>query len=215
MTRVLSLAAAFSFGSLSLFSASCSDDPVTILASTGDAGSDEGTASDADAETTVDATTDAPTADADPLEDVAVELTVSDEDFLCLTEWEGVRGFFLTNLLGDTAEAIRIAEGGFEEPAPVGTVIQLIPLEAMVKLAPGSSSATNDWEYFILQNTTEGSTITSRGFEDISNIAGTCNSCHSGAVERDFVCEDTGLCAAGALPRDLVDSMVENDPRCD
>ncbi|MFT6628711.1 MAG: hypothetical protein ACJA1R_001985 [Flavobacteriales bacterium] len=139
---------------------------------------------------------------------------VNEADFGCLTEWEGVRGFYMTNLLGNSAESLRIAEAGFAEPAPVGTVVQLIPQEAMVKLCPGTRPATNDWEYFVLGASAEGTTITERGFEDIENAAGTCNSCHAGATARDFICEDTLLCAAAALPRPIVDQLVAGDPRC-
>lgn len=204
--------------SVSLFAA-CSDDdptPVTTAEDTGatdvsvDATDDTATDVVADVETDL-----SPDTAPDAVEDVVEEFTVTDEDFACLTEWEGVRGFYMSNLLGNTAEAVRIAEGGFAEPAPVGTVVQLIPQEAMVKLPAGTSPSTNDWEYFLLQNNAGGSSITERGFEDIANVAGTCNSCHVGAAERDFICEDTLLCAAAALPRAIVDQLVESDPRCD
>lgn len=167
-------------------------------------------------DTTSDATTDVDgdvVADAQP--DVPTELTVSEADFDCLTNWEGVRGFFLTNLLGDTAEAVRVAEGGFAEPTPVGTIVQLVPFEAMVKLPTGSSPETNDWEYFLLSNTSAGTEIVERGFAEVENLAGSCNGCHANAASRDFICEDTGLCAAAALPRDVVDQLVEGDPRCE
>ncbi|MFT6395997.1 MAG: hypothetical protein ACJAYU_000739 [Bradymonadia bacterium] len=201
----------------------CSDDDTTPVETTGDTGTTDvsNDASDTAADTAVDTALDsvedvALDGEQDVAEeDIVEEFAVSDDDFSCLTEWEGVRGFYMTNLLGNTAEAIRIAEEGFVESAPVGTVVQLIPQEAMVKLPAGTSPATNDWEYFILQNNPGGSAITERGFEDISNVAGTCNGCHVGAAERDFICEDTLLCAAAALPRALVDSLVENDPRCD
>ncbi len=200
----------------------CSDDdpaPTTIVEDTGAPDVSEDVAPDAVEDAGSDASDVAPDAAPDAIEDAVVdvveEFEVTGDVFECLTDWEGVRGFYLTNLLGNTAEAVRIAEAGFAEPAPVGTVVQLIPQEAMVKLPDGTSPSTNDWEYFILQNNQGGSAITERGFEDISNVAGTCNSCHSGAAERDFICEDTMLCAAAALPRELVDSLVENDPRCD
>ena len=214
MTQVSRLALVLSLGSISALTA-CSDDPES--ASAADAGADEGSSTDADVAPEPDVASDtaADIPAADTVEDVSTELTITEADFECLTDWEPVRGFFLTNLLGNTAESVRVAEGGFAEPAPVGTVIQLVPIEAMVKLPAGSSPSTNDWEYFLLQNNPSGSTITERGFEEVSNLAGTCNSCHANAAERDFVCEDTGLCAAAALPRDLVDQMVESDPRCD
>jgi hypothetical protein len=215
VTKFLSFASTLYLGSAALLAASCADEQASVLDDTQDTGSDEGSSADAGADTTPDTATDVPANDVDVVEEVPVEFTVSDEDFECLTDWEPVRGFFLTNLLGDTANAVRIAEGGFEEAAPVGTVIQLVPQEAMVKLSPGTSPDTNDWEYFVLQNNLRGTSIIERGFEAVANVAGTCNSCHSGASTRDFVCEDTGLCAAAALPRELIDLAVDNDPRCD
>ena len=136
-------------------------DPIDVGS---DTPSDVAATPDAEADATPDVT-----ADAEP---DATELTITAEDFDCLTNWEGVRGFFLTNLLGETAEAVRVAEGGFAEPAPVGTIVQLVPFEAMVKLPPGSSPETNDWEYFLLSNTSVGTEIVERGFAEVENLAG-------------------------------------------
>jgi hypothetical protein len=136
------------------------------------------------------------------------------EDFGCLKAWTPVRGFYLTNLLGLEAEAVAVAEAGFVEAVPPGTVIQLVPLEAMVKGLPGSRPETDDWEFFLLSYTAAGTVIEQRGGVEVENAAGSCASCHFGASERDLVCEQTGLCSAAAVPRVIVDRLVENDPRC-
>lgn len=138
----------------------------------------------------------------------------SAEDFDCLTNWTAVRGFYVTNALGLESETTRIAEEGFVEPLPPGTIIQLVPQEAMVKLLPGTLPETNDWEYFNLTASAEGTTIRERGGAEVSNPAGSCFGCHAGAAERDFICEDTGLCADAAVPRNIVDVLVESDARC-
>ena len=150
-------------------------------------------------------------ADAPPLPDA---FSMTAEDFRCITDYEAVRGFFISNELGRLDEAIAAAEADFAVDVPPGTVIQLIPQEAMVKGLPGSSPATDDWEFFILNPTADGTVITDRGFTEISNVAGTCWGCHVGASDRDGVCEQTGLCADAALPRNIVDTLVESDQRC-
>ena len=148
--------------------------------------------------------------------DVALPSTfeATAEDFGCLKAWTPVRGFYLTNLLGLEAEAVAIAEAGFVEPLPPGTVIQLVPLEAMVKGLPGSRPETDDWEFFLLSYTAAGTVIEQRGGVEVENAAGSCAGCHFGAADRDLVCEQTGLCSAAAVPRVIVDRLVENDPRC-
>jgi hypothetical protein len=138
----------------------------------------------------------------------------SAEDFGCLTDWTGVRGFFLTNLHGRTDEAIAVAEAGFLGEVPPGTIVQLIPTEAMVKLAPGALPETGDWEYLLLATGRGQTTIEQRGGAEVSNPAGTCYGCHLGALSRDYICEDSGLCSAGNVPRSVVDRLVANDTRC-
>ncbi len=137
-------------------------------------------------------------------------------DFDCLTSGRSVRGFWLSNPLGQAYEdeAVRIAEAGMVERLPAGTIIQLIPQEAMVKLPEGSDPETGDWEYFNLAVSAEGTTIVERGGAEVSNAAGSCLSCHAGAIERDYVCEQTGLCADAAIPRTIVDALVGDDQRC-
>ena len=139
-----------------------------------------------------------------------------ESDFRCLTQGRAVRGFWLSNPLGEAYEdeAVRIAEAGMMEALPPSTMIQLVPQEAMVKLLPGSDPETGDWEYFNLAVDSTGTTILERGGAEVSNSAGSCLGCHAGAMERDYVCEQTGLCAAAAVPRAIVDALVEADERC-
>ena len=67
-----------------------------------------------------------------------------------------VRGFFVDNRLGHLDEAVAIAEANEGGTYPVGTILQLVPQEAMVKRRRASSPATNDWEFFSLDVTPEG-----------------------------------------------------------
>ena len=100
------------------------------------------------------------------------------------------------------------------EALPPGTMIQLVPQEAMVKLLPGTDPETGDWEYFNLEVSSNGTRIVERGGAEVSNGAGSCLGCHAGAIERDYVCEQTGLCAAAAIPRNIIDALVAGDERC-
>jgi hypothetical protein len=146
------------------------------------------------------------------VEDVEVEAG----DFTALADMTPVRGFFVYNLLGNTDEAVAVAEDPGGGVYPVGTVIQLIPQEAMVKRAEGFSPETNDWEFFTLDATSAGTTIVSRGGAEVVNrFSGTsCSGCHSAAEPQfDMVCEDTHGCAPLGVPDDVITTIQQSDPR--
>ena len=145
-------------------------------------------------------------------EDVEVEAT----DFTALADMSPVRGFFVNNLLGHLDEAVAVAEDPDGGVYPVGTVIQLIPQEAMVKRAEGFSPDTNDWEFFTLEPTPAGTTIVSRGGAEVINrFSGTsCSGCHSAAEPQfDMVCEDTHGCAPLGVPESVITAIQQSDPR--
>ena len=146
------------------------------------------------------------------VEDVEVEAT----DFMALADMSPVRGFFVNNLLGHLDEAVAVAEDPDGGVYPVGTVIQLIPQEAMVKRAEGFSPDTNDWEFFTLEPTPAGTTIVSRGGAEVINrFSGTsCSGCHSAAEPQfDMVCEDTHGCAPLGVPESVITAIQQSDPR--
>jgi hypothetical protein len=179
-------------------------------------GNDTNTADAGDGSTASPDPADGSTASPDPeLPPLPESWTATADDFDCLTRWQPVRGFYLTNVLGREELALQIANDGFQDQLPPGTIIQLVPQEAMVKLLPGTNPETGDWEYFNLTVDENGTNINQRGGAEVSNPAGSCLSCHAGAIERDYVCEATGLCAAAAVPRNIVDALVQGDPRCD
>ncbi len=146
------------------------------------------------------------------VEDVEVEAA----DFTALADMTPVRGFFVNNLLGHLDEAVAVAEDPDGGVYPVGTVIQLIPQEAMVKRAEGFSPDTNDWEFFTLEPTPAGTTIVSRGGAEVINrFSGTsCSGCHSAAEPQfDMVCEDTHGCAPLGVPESVITAIQQSDPR--
>jgi hypothetical protein len=95
---------------------------------------------------------------------------------------------------------------------PEGTIIRLIPGEAMVKRSKAAFPQSNGWEYFALTVTPQGTTVRARGYE-ASNGLGTCQSCHSGAAKGDYICASGG-CAAVPLTEERIATIQNNDPRC-
>ncbi len=150
-------------------------------------------------------------------ETTAVEDVVVDaDDFEALADMTAVRGFFVDNVAGDLEGTLAVANDPEGGTYPVGTVIQLIPQEAMVKRAPGFDPDSNDWEFFTLDVTASGTTIVTRGGSEVINrFSGTsCAGCHSAAEPQfDFVCEDDHGCAPLPVGDDVITAIQNADPR--
>ncbi len=144
-------------------------------------------------------------------EDFVAEAT----DFRNLHTMTKVRGFYLDNRLGHLDEALAVADSPDGGEYPVGTILQLVPQEAMVKRRVGFDPATNDWEFFFLTVSPEGTVISVRGTDEVQNrFGGNCASCHAPAGKRfDFVCEDDHGCAPLPIGEDLITAIQESDPR--
>ena len=83
-------------------------------------------------------------------------------DFECVLRWTMVGGYRITNKLGhDPLPIANNPTGG--GPFPVGTIIQIVPTEAMVKRRVGFNAMTHDWEFFSLGVSSSGTTINMRG----------------------------------------------------
>jgi len=146
------------------------------------------------------------------VEDVVVEAGA----FKPLADMTAVRGFFVDNVAGDLEGTLAVANDPGGGAYPVGTVIQLIPQEAMVKRAPGFDPDSNDWEFFTLDVTATGTTIVTRGGSEVINrFSGTsCAGCHSAAEPQfDFVCENNHGCAPLPVGDDVIKSIQDADPR--
>lgn len=96
---------------------------------------------------------------------------------------------------------------------PDGTVIRMIPQEAMVKRATWQFPDSNGWEYFALAVTPQGTTVRSSG-PYAENRLGACHSCHAKAASFDFVCERGHGCATVPLTDEQIASLQKADPRC-
>jgi|SoiMethySBSTD1v2_1073268.scaffolds.fasta_scaffold02895_5 hypothetical protein len=151
-------------------------------------------------------------ADTPPVADVVVDAA----DFRPLADMTAVRGFFVDNVAGDLDATLAVARDPGSGPYPVGSLIQLIPQEAMVKRAPGFDPASNDWEFFTLDTTAAGTRIVTRGGSEVVNrfTASSCAGCHSAAdAEFDLVCEDDHGCAPLPVGDDIIAAIQAADPR--
>lgn len=143
-------------------------------------------------------------------------LEITEASFGCIRDLKAVRGYFVGNLIGDidaTVAAANNADGG---QYPPGSVVQLVPGEAMVKHYPGYNAATNDWEFFELIPSATGTKINVRGSTEVVNqFGGNCLSCHAQAEKKwDMICEQTHGCAPIPVTPVMARAIQNTDPRC-
>jgi hypothetical protein len=143
-------------------------------------------------------------------------IAVDENTFECITEMTPVRGFFVDNLLGDLEATLAVANSASGGSWPTGSMVQLVPTEVMIKQPEGTSPATNDWEFFELAVSAEGSEIVTRGFTDVVNrFGGNCLGCHVKAEPQwDMICETGHGCDPIPLSREMLTTIQQNDPRC-
>lgn len=145
----------------------------------------------------------------------ATKVEVSEASFSCIRNMTPVRGFFVGNLKGDIAATRAVAEAG-SGVYPVGSVVQLVPTEAMVKREPGFSALTKDWEFFELNVSAEGTKIAVRGTtQAVNRFGGNCLTCHIKArPEFDLICEQTHGCDPIPVTPVMARAIQKTDPRC-
>jgi hypothetical protein len=141
---------------------------------------------------------------------------VTDASFRCMRQMAQVRHFYVDNLLGNVMDTVKVANAPKGAVYPTGSVVQLVPTEAMVKRESGFSPATGDWEFFELEVSEQGTRIAKRGFADVNNRFGkNCFSCHAPAREHyDFVCESDHGCEPIPIDRQMTGALQRSDPRC-
>ena len=141
---------------------------------------------------------------------------VNDDTFDCIREMTPVRGFYVDNLSGNLEGTLAVANAADGGVYPPGSLVQLVPGEAMVKHAPGVSPATNDWEFFELDTSETGTKIRKRGYADVVNrFGGNCLACHAKAEPKwDMICETDHGCDPIPLTRDILVLLQKTDPRC-
>jgi hypothetical protein len=147
---------------------------------------------------------------------VSPDVEIQATSFRCITTMTPVRHFYVDNLRGDLAATLAAANSPTGAVYPPGSVIQLVPGEAMVKRSKGFNTATRDWEFFELDVSKDGTQIRKRGFADVVNrFGGNCFACHIAArPEWDLVCEADHGCKPIPLTRAMSGALQRTDPRC-
>ena len=143
-------------------------------------------------------------------------LEITEASFGCIRDMKAVRGYFVGNLIGDVDATLAAANNLDGAQYPPGSVVQLVPGEAMVKHYPGYNAATNDWEFFELIPSAAGTRINVRGSTDVVNqFGGNCLSCHVQADKKwDMICEQTHGCAPIPVTPLMAKAIQNTDPRC-
>ena len=146
----------------------------------------------------------------------AESVQVENGTFGCIRDMSPVRGFFVGSLQGNLDETLAVANAG-SGTYPVGSLVQLVPGEAMVKREAGFSPATSDWEFFELDVSADNTTISKRGFADVANkFGGNCFGCHIKAnADRDLICETGHGCDPIPLTPTMLKAIQNTDPRCE
>lgn len=144
-------------------------------------------------------------------------LEITEASFGCIRDMKPVRGFYVGNLLGDVDATIAAANAPDGARYPVGSVVQLVPGEAMVKHPAGYDAATNDWEFFELDvKPGQPTKIRVRGTTEVVNqFGGNCLSCHAPAAQKwDMICEQTHGCLPIPVTPVMARAIQKTDPRC-
>jgi hypothetical protein len=148
----------------------------------------------------------------------AQDLTVSEDSFGCILDMPKVRNTRFKH--ADPAklkEAMKIFRDSVPDTEyPVGTILQLVPFEAMVKHPQEKFPKSNGWEFFALEVSEAGTKIIDRGGENVLNILlkAPCFSCHQPAATFDFVCEKGHGCAPLSIDDQQIADLQKADLRC-
>lgn len=146
----------------------------------------------------------------------AADITVSEDSFGCIRDWTKVRNTYIKH---DDSQKLEEAVRIFKESVPnkeypVGTFLQLLPDEAMVKHQRQQFPETNGWEFFHLDLSEQGAKIKTRGADTVNFQGVRCFSCHQPAAKFDFVCEKGHGCAPVPLDDKKIAELQSKDPRC-
>lgn len=146
----------------------------------------------------------------------AQTLKVDAGSFRCIRQMTPVRHFYVDNLSGQIEATLAAANAKSGAIYPPGSVVQLVPTEAMVKREKGFNPATGDWEFFDLDISENATRIRARGFAEVNNRFGkNCFTCHVPAREPwDFICESGHGCEPIPIDHTMTGALQRSDPRC-
>src|SRR6202034_3078962 len=147
----------------------------------------------------------------------ADDLAITEKSFGCVLDLPKVRNTRIQNPDPEKLkEAIRIFRDSVPDTQyPKGTILQLIPTEAMVKHDRASFPNSNGWEFFALKVSADGTVIQDRGDKVLNtSLKKPCLECHSPAAKFDFVCAKGHGCAPIPVTDQRIADMQAADPRC-
>ena len=147
----------------------------------------------------------------------AQDIVVSENDFTCIRDGHKIRNTFIRNSDPEKLkEAMHIFQDRVpDKEYPVGTFMQLVPFEVMVKHPREKFPKTNGWEFFALDLSETGTKIRDRGDNVVNLSLGLpCLSCHQPAAKFDFVCEKGHGCAPLPFDDKKIAEIQGTDPRC-
>ena len=147
----------------------------------------------------------------------AEDMAVSEPTFGCILDWPKVRNTrFKHSDPEKLEEAMHIFRDRIpDKEYPVGTILQLVPFEAMVKHPRETFPKTNGWEFFFLDVSKAGTQIKDRGDNVVNLSQGVaCLSCHQPAARFDFVCEKGHGCAPIPFDDQKISELQRADARC-
>src|SRR5580698_10560732 len=147
----------------------------------------------------------------------ADDFLVTPKTFGCLLDMTKVRNTRIQNPDPEKLkEAIRIFRDSVpDKEYPKGTILQLIPTEAMVKHNRADFPNTNGWEFFALRVSADGTVIQDRGDKVLNtSLKKPCLECHLPAAKFDFVCEKGHGCAPIPVTDQQIAAAQAGDPRC-
>jgi hypothetical protein len=144
------------------------------------------------------------------------EFDIDGKSFQCITKMTKIRQFYVNNLLGKLGQTLAVANSATGGAYPPGSLIQLVPTEAMVKRDKGFNAATHDWEFFDLDISKDGTKIRTSGVQNVVNsFGGNCFGCHALARPQwDMICESNHGCAPLQITPAMIGAVQRADPRC-
>ncbi len=148
------------------------------------------------------------------------EFRAKARDFRCLTKGvkaEGKHFYILNRNRTRLQKAVEMSRSGdLGKGYPEGTILQLLPGEAMAKRGGHYNPAGNGWEWFKLTFTPNGrAKIAARGEAEVANFLGSCQGCHTRvAPTHDSVCEFVIGASGLGLSEAQLAQLQAADPRC-
>jgi hypothetical protein len=141
---------------------------------------------------------------------------IDQNSFRCVTRMTPVRHFYVDNLRGKLDATLAAANSANGAVYPPGSVVQLVPTEAMVKRDRGFDATTQDWEFFALDVSKDGTRIQRRGTTQVVNqFGGNCFGCHEKAAPQwNLLCETNHGCAPLPITLEMIRALQRTDPRC-